>query len=120
MLVRAMDTEVSREFLQGMADRMSASFHKYGPVAAAAGKFDNLASLRERLAKYEETGNTEWLMDVANFAMIEYMYPRHERAHYRATDSNESPGRFDASGQRTTRDNRGDARLPAFHRHEGD
>jgi hypothetical protein len=53
---------------------------------------DAIASLKKRLKKYEETGNTEWLVDIANFAMIEYMYPQHEQAHFRATDSHESPG----------------------------
>jgi hypothetical protein len=91
--VAAPATEVSRAFLQGMANRMSTSFFKYGPLA------DNyptpghaLDSLQERLKRYQQTGNTEWLMDVANFAMIEFLRPTHEEAHFRATDSDESPG----------------------------
>ena len=32
------------------------------------------------------------MIDVANFAMIEYMYPRHPNAHFEATDSDASPG----------------------------
>lgn len=46
----------------------------------------------ERLRLYRETDNTEWLVDLANFAMIEYMHPSHPQAHFRATGSNESPG----------------------------
>lgn len=77
-----------------MVDRMSVSFHKYGPVAEAyPGKVNAVDSLVKRLDRYRETGNTEWLMDVANFAMIEFMHPAHPKAHYRATDSRESPGR---------------------------
>jgi hypothetical protein len=88
-------SEFSEKFAQGMADRMAVSFFKYGYVAEAYPKrVDAIASLKERLRKYEQTGNTEWLMDVANFAMIEYMHPRHEKAHFRATDSKESPGRI--------------------------
>lgn len=95
-------TEFSATFLQGMLDRMAVSFHKYGPVAAAyPADVDALASARQRLEKYEETGNTEWLIDLANFAMIEFMHPRHQAAHYRATDSGESPGRIDTAGHRT-------------------
>jgi hypothetical protein len=87
-------SEFSERFTQGMADRMSVSFCKYGRVAEAyPARVDAIASLKARLEKYEQTGNTEWLMDVANFAMIEYMHPRHNRAHFRATDSKESPGR---------------------------
>lgn len=87
-------SEVSEEFLQGMVDRMSMSYYKYGPVADAyPSKVNAIKSLRLRLDKYLETGNTEFLMDVANFAMIEYMHPKHEHAHYKPTDSKESPGR---------------------------
>lgn len=87
-------SEFSETFVQGMADRMAVSYCKYGRVAEAyPSRVDAIASLRARLDKYAATGNTEWLMDVANFAMIEFMHPRHERAHFRATDSRESPGR---------------------------
>ena len=76
-------SEVSRPFLQGMADRMATSFHKYGPITQAYPKdLDAIASLKYRLEKYEETGNTEWLIDVANFAMIEFMLPHHPDAHF--------------------------------------
>jgi hypothetical protein len=76
-----------------MADRMAFSFHKYGPLArnypVPAHALDSLA---DRLRMYEETGNTEYLMDVANFAMIEFMRPAHSEAFFRSTDANESPG----------------------------
>ena len=88
------DTEYSQQFIQGMIDRMGASFHKYGAVADAYPKKINaLKSLEARLDKYRITGNLEWLIDAANFAMIEFMCPSHEEAHFRPTDSRESPGR---------------------------
>ncbi len=87
-------SEFSPEFVQGMADRMSVSYFKYGLVADAyPARVDAIASLEKRLQKYKDTGNLEWLMDVANFAMIEFMRPKHPDAHYRPTDSKESPGR---------------------------
>jgi hypothetical protein len=87
-------SEFSERFAQGMADRMAVSYCKYGAVAEAyPARVDAVASLKARLEKYERTGNTEWLMDVANFAMIEFMRPRHKRAHFQATDSKDSPGR---------------------------
>ena len=85
--------QASREFLQGMMNRMAVSFHKYGdlqdnyPAVASA-----FLSLTARLEEYEQTGNTEFLIDVANFAMIEYMRPSHVKGHFKATDSHESPG----------------------------
>jgi len=88
------NTEFSLPFVQGMADRMAVSNAKYGDVTdAAVKKLDPLANLQVRLQKYRDTGNTEWLMDVGNCAMIEFMFPQHPNAHFRATSAAESPGR---------------------------
>ncbi|MCB9379408.1 MAG: hypothetical protein H6513_01820 [Acidimicrobiaceae bacterium] len=91
--------EFSYEFVQGMANRMAVSYHKYGALADAyPHRMDALASIAQRLSMYAETGNTEWLMDVANYAMIEFMHPGHPVAHFEATDSDASPGRVDHHG----------------------
>jgi hypothetical protein len=37
-----------------------------------------IENLEDRLQKYKETGNTEFLVDVANMAMIEFMFPQHK------------------------------------------
>lgn len=95
-----------------MANRMAVSYHKYGPVAEAyPEKVDAIESLKTRLKLYMEggevkgvkiePGNTEYLMDVANFAMIEFMHPKHKKAFFKATDSNGSPGRNWNDGQVT-------------------
>jgi hypothetical protein len=94
------ESEFDVEFVQMMANRMSVSFFKYGKVADAKGKVDEIASLEKRLQKYRETGNAEWLVDVANFAMIEFM---HKRESFRATDSHESPGLVYNSGEVSAR-----------------
>lgn len=87
-------SEFSEEFLLGMVDRMAMSYYKYGPVANGFPKqVDAIGTLKDKLKAYENTGNTEWLMDVANYAMIEFMHPRHPKAHFRPTDSRESNGR---------------------------
>jgi hypothetical protein len=96
----APDTEFSETFVEGMAARMAMSYFKYGAVAEAYPlKRDAIASLQQRLLKYAETGNTEWLIDVANFAMIEFMHPRHPHAHFSPTDADESPGRTHLDGR---------------------
>jgi len=89
-----LSTEFSEEFVQGMRQRMIMSYYKYGPVKKDYGDklINAVKSLEMRLQKYKDTGNTEYLMDVANFAMIEFMFPQHLNAFYRATDSSESPG----------------------------
>lgn len=108
----APDSEFSEYFTQGMANRMAVSYHKYGPVAEAyPKKVDALESLRARLelylnggtikGKYVKPGNTEYLMDAANFAMIEFMHPKHPKAYFKATDSSGSPGRVWNDGEAT-------------------
>jgi len=87
-------TQISKQFLAGMVARMEMSFFKYGDIKDAfPHKINALASLQQRLDKYKMTGNTEFLMDAANFAMIEFMLPRHANAHFTPTDSDQSPGR---------------------------
>ena len=87
-------TEYSEEFDRLRKNRMIASYFRYGPIKenAQAGMVDEIASLEKRLALYKQTGNTELLIDVANFAMNEFMYPQHPKAHFRVTDHDESPG----------------------------
>ena len=83
----------SKDFIALMQNRIVVSHHKYGwmsqnyPELAQAVK-----SIQTRLEKYLETGNTEWLVDVANFAMIEFKHPSLQNAHFHGTDSSESPG----------------------------
>jgi hypothetical protein len=99
-------SEFSDKFVDGMKNRMLVSFHKYGKVADAyPHKVNAIASLTQRLDMYAETGNTEYLMDVANFAMIEFMLPAHEAAHFKGTDSSGSPGRTTQSGRVTKKGN---------------
>lgn len=85
--------DFSNEFVSLMKNRVVVSHHKYGwmsdmyPELAQAVK-----SIQTRVDKYLETGNKEWLIDVANFAMIEFKYPSLPEAHFKSTDSWESPG----------------------------
>lgn len=83
-------TEYSERFDKIRKDMMITSYYKYGPLKDNYGTYkcmDALGNLKKRLEKYEETGNTEFLADVANFAMIEFMNPSVPGAHYRPTDS---------------------------------
>lgn len=38
------------------------------------------------------TGNTENLLDASNMCRIEFLFPKHPKAHFRAQSSKESPG----------------------------
>lgn len=102
-------TEFSDAFVDGMKARMLVSFYKYGPIATAyPDVISAISSLRQRLEAYERTGNTEYLIDVANFAMIEFMLPSHERTHFKAEDADASPGRIDIDGCVARYDNAGE------------
>jgi hypothetical protein len=87
-------TEYSEEFDKIRKDMVVTSYFKYGPIKDNSEQKlkDNILSLEKRLTAYKETGNTEFLADIANFAMFEFMHPQHPKAHFKATDSNESPG----------------------------
>lgn len=86
--------------MQGMVNRMLVSYHKYGHVATAIENgVDCLESAQQRVNKYKADGNTEWLMDAANYLMMEYMHPSHEKAHFDA--ESRSPGRTLRSGRIT-------------------
>lgn len=83
-------TEYSERFDQIRKNMMVMSYFKYGPMKDNYNKFkcmDALGNIEKRIAKYKETGNTEFLADVANFAMIEFMYPSIPGAKYTPTDS---------------------------------
>lgn len=88
-----MKRDFSEEFVNKMKNAIEMSHYKYGwmsntyPELAQAVK-----CIQERLDLYNETHNTEYLVDIANFAMIEYKHPSYEDAKYTPTDSNKSPG----------------------------
>lgn len=85
--------DFSEEFVAKMKNAMLLSHYKYGYVSQT---YPELAQaykcIRERLELYEETHNTEYLVDAANFCMIEFMFPAFADARYIATDSDKSPG----------------------------
>lgn len=83
-------TEYSDRFDQIRKNMMVMSYFKYGLMKDNYDKFkcmDALGNIEKRIAKYKETGNTEFLADAANFAMIEFMYPSIPGAKYTPTDS---------------------------------
>jgi hypothetical protein len=83
-------TEYSTEFDRIRKNMMVVSYYKYGAMEENykyEKTIDAIGSLEKRLQRYKDTGNTEFLADIANFAMIEFMYPQHEKAHYKPTDN---------------------------------
>ena len=84
-----LNTEYSTKFDDIRKKMMIMSYYKYGPVKDDYSKYkciNAIESLKLRLEAYEKSGNTEYLADIANFAMIEFMYPQHPNAKYIPTD----------------------------------
>ena len=69
------------------------SHFKYGKASRnfATGNVDAVGCMKKCLAKFEETGNTEDLADLANYAMFRYMWPA-KGEYFKHTDSSESAG----------------------------
>ena len=86
--------EYSDRFDELRRNRVEVSFYKYGPAKDnfSTGNVQAIPTLERCLQKYKDTGNTEYLCDLANYAMFEFMFPQHPKAHFRATDSSESAG----------------------------
>lgn len=87
---KVLQTEYSMKFDEIRKKMAVMSYYKYGPIADNYGKYkcmDALGNIEKRIQKYKETGNTEFLADVANFAMFEFMFPSIPGAAYTPTDS---------------------------------
>jgi len=113
----APETQFSEEFAQKMASAMGVSFFKYGDLYDAyPHKVNAIDSLLMRLKLYKEggvvkgktiaPGNPDYLVDVANFAMIEYLCPSFRRAEEYNNDDAGSPGRaWHAAGETEQKNN---------------
>lgn len=76
-------------------NRVEQSFYKYGSAADNFTMKDGVDAINtcdRCIKKYQETGNTEYLLDAMNYLMFEFMYPRKKNAYFKATDSGESAG----------------------------
>lgn len=83
-------TEYSSRFDEIRKNMMVVSYYKYGSLKDNYETYkcmDAIGNIEKRLQKYKETGNTEFLADVANFAMIEFMNPSITGAKYTPTDN---------------------------------
>jgi hypothetical protein len=93
-----MKTEYSETFDEKRKGLIEQSYYKYGPARMnfSAGNVNAVESLKMCLAKFEETGNLEYLCDVANYAMFRFMFPQ-QGEYFKHTDSDSSAGIFGMS-----------------------
>lgn len=60
-------------------------YFRYGPMGKKPG-YDNIGSVKKRIELYEQTGNLEHLVDIANLAMVEFVEGQHPNRHFSASD----------------------------------
>ena len=88
-----LQTEYSDQFDKERKYRVEVSYHKYGPAIHnfGEGRVDAIKTAELCLDAFRKDGNTEHLIDAANYPMFRYMYPLPGES-FRATDSNRSVG----------------------------
>jgi hypothetical protein len=86
-------TEYSEKFDEVRKGLVTQSYYKYGKASRnfVSGNVDAIGCIKLCLKKFEETKNTEYLADVANYCMFRFMFPQDGEA-FRHTDSSESAG----------------------------
>jgi len=88
---KVLERTFSKDFIEKMKNRLLTSYHKYGDLKTTKNDprvvRDELKNAEERIKIYKKTGNTEYLVDAANFLMFEYM---EMTGAFLGTDSNEN------------------------------
>lgn len=104
--------QIDVPFIQGMLDRMAQGFFNYGHMRRYENRSNSLKNIVIRLCKYAglseiekivrelqshpvsltTTLNTEYLIDAANYSMMEFVKPGYTDAYFKATSKKDSPG----------------------------
>lgn len=82
-------SQCNPKFEELRTNRMIMGFFRYGFVKKEKQKYDNIGSAIIRLQKYQKTGNSECLVDVANLCMIEFTQENHDDFHFNSVDDGE-------------------------------
>lgn len=80
-------SEWSPEFETLMRNRLLMGYFRYGPFNRKDDiDYDRVGSIYQRIKQYKQTGNKEFLVDIANLAMLEFCHSEHPLAHFEAID----------------------------------
>lgn len=85
-------TQVSNRFIDLMTNRMVLGTFRYGKWQDNKKNkvnYDRVGSMKKRLEAFEKTGNSEYLVDIANLAMIEFEISDHPNLHFSSIDDGE-------------------------------
>ncbi len=82
------DSRLDARFIELMKTRLMVGHFRYGLKVGQGMRYDTVGAILARAALYQETGNTEYLVDLANFCMLEFQHPSHRNTHFEAGDDN--------------------------------
>ena len=81
------ESEWSLEFEKYMRNRLIVGAYRYGKQGSVnKPDYDYVNSAIKRLQKYQEDGNTENLVDVANMCLLEFVEGKHPKRHFAPVD----------------------------------
>lgn len=84
-------SEWSEEFEKLMRNRLIFGAIRYGcmghgKIPKNKPTYDRIESIKKRLKFFEETGNAEWLIDIANIALLIFEEKQHPNFHFKQID----------------------------------
>jgi hypothetical protein len=80
-------TEWSLTFERLMKNRLVMGAFRYGRLHAKdKPKYNRVQKIKDKIILYEETGNLECLVDIANIALMEFEEGEHPNKHFKSTD----------------------------------
>ena len=90
-----LSNEFSEAFVNEMRHRVEVSYYKYGPARKnfAEGRVDAVKTAEMCIEAFKKDGNTEHLIDAANYLMFRWRYPMPGEV-FKPTNSNGSVGTF--------------------------
>lgn len=84
------ETEWSARFEQLMKNRLVIGAYRYGLLNdSKKPQFDRIEAVIKRAVRFKETGNKEYLVDIANLCLLEFEESKHPKAHFEAIDDEE-------------------------------
>jgi len=88
-----LEQEWSQEFEEHMRNRLMMGALRYGGLNNPNNKGGeygfNIGEIVKRTGLYMRTGNAEYLADIANFALAEFVQRPHPKFHFKSIDRND-------------------------------
>lgn len=101
LLVDLERSEWSPLFERLMRNRLLMGALRYGVLEykrKVGAKWDLVGAIEAKIHKYHETGNTEYLVDIANYALLEFECGAHPLKHFHALDNHHDHCRMKRAG----------------------